>query len=209
MWWISLWLLLRLRLWWANLRLLRAWYILIRRNIALLLPIIANILLPIRIPILNGIGISVLHRIRICNNLYWCYHWWCLRRIDKLLLLLLNDKLLFFEVPHNLTVYNASKDISIAQISCKVINVIAQTIPNLILVLMGSTDCKQDSVAEDCLRDCVRIQDFLRLLLFFFIEEVALPGLFEDQPHIFSDPLYEFAQVELLVLAVVEGGRED
>lgn len=74
---------------------------------------------------------------------------------------------------------------------------------------MRSTDCKQNSVTEDGLRDCVRIQDLLRLLLFFLIEEVTLPGLFEDQPHIFSDLLHELAQVELFVLAVVEGGRED
>ena len=176
------------------------WKIHIWRNVALLLAIITHILL--------HIGISILHWIRIDNSLDWHYHW-CLRWIHQLLFLLLNDELLFFEVSHNLTVNNSSKDISISQIPCKIINIIAEAIPNFILVLICSTDRKQNPVAEDSLWDSVRVHYFLRLLLFFLIEEVALPRLFKDQPHIFSDLLHEFAQVKLLVLTVVKGSRKD
>lgn len=154
---------LGLRIWWMNLWVLLWWHILVWRHVALLLSIISNILL-------LRIGISVLHGIRIDNSMYWYYRWRWLGWIHQLLFLLLNDELLFFKIPHNLTVYNSSKDISISQISCKVIDVIAKAIPYLVLVLIRSTDRKQDTVAEDSLLDCVRIQYFFSLLLFFLIE---------------------------------------
>lgn len=71
--------------------------------------------------------------------------WW---QVDDFLLLLLEQKAILLEVADSLGIDDASQQVSIPKIPCKVIDVIADTVPNLTVVLLVPTDGKQHRIAE-------------------------------------------------------------
>lgn len=85
---------------------------------------------------------------------------------------------------------------------------VADTVPDLIIILVIQVDCEQNPIAKFHVRHSIRIA-FILIINFILREKIAFPGLFEEQSDVLSDFLHEFAKVELLVIVMEIGGRVD